>query len=127
MDKSLTVYYNSTKKAIDNLEEKSSRVDAKVLYRYHIERVRDFQHERLIHLLVTLFFSGLLIVSVVGILWISSITIDSAIALLVLFTAIAVILFVTVLFYIRHYYRLENGVQKLYTLTERLQEKLDKD
>lgn len=120
MDKSITAYYNDTRRMIDMLEDKKSRSKAEELYFYHIERVRDFQHERFIHLLVTFFFSGLLILSIFGLLWTAGIDLSSGLILTYLFGGAGVLLFVTVLFYIRHYYRLENGVQKLYILTERL-------
>ena len=120
MDKSITIHYDEMKQAIDSLDGKKSRSEAEDLYLYHIDRVRDFQHERLIHLLVTFFFSGLLILFIVGLLWVSSITISSGYILAILFGGAGLILFVTVLFYVRYYYRLENGVQKLYILTEQL-------
>jgi hypothetical protein len=45
----------------EKLAGELSERDRKQLFKYHIRRVRDFQHERLIHLLVTLFFALLLI------------------------------------------------------------------
>lgn len=122
MDKSLTRYYNETKQVVESLEQKPSRSKAEELYYYHVDRVRDFQHERLIHLIVTLFFSSLLMMSIVGLLWVASIDISPALLLIGLFGGAGIIIFITVLFYVRHYYRLENGVQRLYQLTERLRE-----
>lgn len=67
-----------------------------------------WQHERLIHLLVTILFALLtmatLLVSLFYLSW----------GLLALF----VMLLVLLVPYIKHYYTLENGVQKLYTLYE---------
>lgn len=88
--------------------------EREVLYKYHIDRVRDFQHERLIHLLVTLFFGFLLLISLAAFLLV---TINELCLTLGILT---VILFILELAYIRHYYRLENGVQSLYKLTEKL-------
>ncbi|MDB5180205.1 MAG: hypothetical protein JWN12_837 [Candidatus Saccharibacteria bacterium] len=127
MYKSIVSYYNETKHAIEALEDmkdKASRSKAEELYYYHIDRVHDFQHERHIHLLVTFFFSSLLVMAIVGLLWVESIDITSGLLLIYLFAGAGLILFITVLFYVRHYYQLENGVQKLYPLTERLRELL---
>ncbi|HEY8886141.1 MAG TPA: hypothetical protein VIM31_01425 [Candidatus Microsaccharimonas sp.] len=125
MDKSITSYYAETKRTIESLEDskdKTARSKAEELYYYHVERVRDFQHERLVHLLVTFFFSGLLIMAIIGLLWVASIDVTSGVLLTYLFAGAGLILFITVLFYVRHYYQLENGVQKLYPLSERLRE-----
>jgi hypothetical protein len=122
MDKSIITYYTDTQRAIEVLEEKKSRSKAEELYYYHVDRVRDFQHERLVHLLVTFFFSALLIMAIVGLLWVGSSAIASELLLTYLFAGAGLILFITVLFYVRHYYQLENGVQKMYSLTERLRD-----
>lgn len=67
-------------------------------------QIQFFQHERLIHLIVTVTFALLTILSVLAYLF-----------LLQLGLGILVILLLVLLVpYIRHYYILENGVQKLY-------------
>lgn len=65
-----------------------------------------FQHERLLHLLVTLAFAIFAILSLFFYL------ITEQIMVLVLFFAFMVLLIP----YIKHYYLLENGTQKLYEL-----------
>lgn len=70
-----------------------------------------FAHERLVHLIVTVTFAILTIVAVVGFL------ISEQTALI----ALIVLLLVLLVPYIRHYYILENGVQKLYTFYDELQ------
>lgn len=80
---------------------------------YHNRRVRDFQHERLIHLLVTFFFGLLLLISI------AALCVAPADALLPLGVLSALLLMLE-LAYIRHYYQLENGVQSLYKLSEQL-------
>ena len=78
-----------------------------------IEHMQFMQHERLIHLLVTMLFALLLmfgfIIMLIYFSWI-----------LVVFTAI---IFIVEIFYIFHYYRLENGVQKMYRLYDELGKK----
>lgn len=100
-----------TNQANESLHKRISK-----LYRYHCQVVRDFQHERLIHLIVTLFFACLLLLSVISLFLITC----SYTLLNILILIIAAILLVTELFYIRHYYQLENGTQKLYDLSEKL-------
>lgn len=84
------------------------------LFAYHTERVHDFQHERLIHLLVTFFF-GLMFLGIF-IAWL----IMPLPELFWPLTLLMLLLFVLELAYIRHYYQLENGVHSLYALTEKL-------
>lgn len=95
--------------------------EAKGLYRFHTTRVHDFQHERLIHLLVTFFFAGLLLLSAAGGLVALTLAADkSGPALNILSWSLCIILFITEGFYIRHYFKLENGTQKLYRITDRI-------
>jgi hypothetical protein len=105
-------------------ENRSDRCDVREslahLTQYHDTQTRNFQHERLIHLLVTFFFGGLLIAALVGIglylatghdldPWITGALAGLCLVLLGLEIA-----------YIGHYYKLENNVQALYGLTARL-------
>ena len=111
-------------KDIKNKDEKellNKKIDN--LYKYHLDTVRNFQHERSIHLMVTFFFAGLLLLSVaiLFLLTLSPITSDQA-PLGILIAVVSSILFVTELFYIRYYYALENGIQKLYILSKKLYE-----
>lgn len=96
------------------LERTLADVERRRLLRYHDMRVRDFQHERLIHLLVTFFF-GCLLVGAIAALLVSPLP-----ALVWPLILLVVVLACLELAYIRHYYLLENGVQSLYVLTERL-------
>lgn len=69
-----------------------------------------FQHERLIHLIVTVLFSLCTIISIMGFIAFQSIGVA------LLFIALMCLLVP----YIVHYFHLENGVQKLYTYYEKL-------
>ncbi len=69
-----------------------------------------FQHERLIHLLVTLAFAVFAIFSMFFYL------LTEQIMLLVLFFSFMVLLIP----YIKHYYLLENGTQRLYELYDKI-------
>lgn len=73
-------------------------------------QIQFFQHERLVHLIVTVTFAILTMISVLGCVLSPQIP---------LFVLVALLLILLVP-YIRHYYILENGVQKLYICYDRL-------
>ncbi len=76
-----------------------------------LHRISFYQHERLIHLLVLILFALLTFASVT----VFMITLNYTLGF-------ATILFIALLIpYIVHYYHLENGVQKLYTLYDELE------
>ena len=70
-----------------------------------------FQHERLIHLIVTALFALLTILSLFA-----SLLLPKQPVLL----ALDILFLVLLIPYIFHYYRLENGVQKLYEYYDKL-------
>lgn len=80
-------------------EEKKEEIQQALLV-----QIQFFQHERLIHLIVTVTFALLTMLSVLASLFLVQIG-------LFILTILLVVLLVP---YIRHYYILENGVQKLY-------------
>ena len=86
------------------------------LAEYHKEMVANFQHERLIHLLVTFFFGFMTVCALValGISFGLYGIIPEMIALYIL-TALLVVLEIC---YVKHYYFLENHVQNLYKYSE---------
>lgn len=104
-------------------EEMSRKIgaakDRTELRTYHAQRVSEFQHERLVHLLVMFFFGGLTLAFIGVFIWMLTLGI---MILSVLAGLLAAIVLVTELFYVGYYYRLENGVQRLYQLTDRLYE-----
>ena len=111
MDKDINGYYQEMTGRIEAAE------DRQVLRAYHEQRIREFQHERQMHLYVTLFFGLLVLVFGGGLLWSAAF----GVALISwLLGAVALIVFVTEIFYVFYYYRLENGTQQLYELTKRL-------
>ena len=80
-------------------EEKKEEIQQTLLV-----QIQFFQHERLIHLIVTVTFALLTIISVLAYLFL----LQDGVAILI------ILLLVLLVPYIRHYYILENGVQKLY-------------
>ena len=67
-------------------------------------KINFFQHERLIHLIITLFYVLMFLIFLV------------LISISYIFIVPSIILMFFVIFYIIHYFRLENGVQYLYKL-----------
>ena len=97
-------------KEIDNLLNNSKKVPEDVIEK-HLIKISFFQHERLLHLLVTLFYA--IIFLIFGILSLIH----------AIFYSITLILLVFLICYIKHYFHLENGVQYLYKQYDKMIEK----
>ena len=80
----------------------------------HLIKIDFFQHERFIHLLVTLFYAVIFLIFM-GLGYIHWI-----------FLPIALILMIFLICYVLHYFHLENGVQYLYKQYDKMLEKIDK-
>lgn len=89
---------------IDNILKKDKIKDKEKTLKDHLIQIKFFQHERLIHLIVTVFVGTIAILFLLFGLFLNNI-------LLFLLFALTFLLFIP---YILHYYFLENGVQKLY-------------
>lgn len=76
------------------------------ILRYHQIQIEHLKHERLVHLIVMTFVGILFFISLLCLL------IDSSLAIIILST----ILFILEIFYIRHYYILENTLQRWYMI-----------
>lgn len=107
------------RKRIDELLQKEDANWEKILEE-HLTQVAFFQHERLIHLIVTVLFAVLEIMSILATVILSSMDKGNiAVALL------TILLLVLLIPYIRHYYILENEVQKMYVQYDKLLEKTE--
>ena len=95
---------------IEELLKDKKEIESKKLKEEMLIKISFFQHERLIHLLVTLFFGIILI------LFLILLQFEQA----VLFAIIPVLILLC--FYVVHYYKLENGVQYLYNLYDKVDE-----
>ena len=78
----------------------------------HLIQIGFFQHERLVHLIVTVTFAILTLISIVAALMICN-------PALYVLTLLLVVLLIP---YIMHYYTLENEVQKMYGQYDRILE-----
>ena len=105
-------------KDYENFIRKAVNSPTPELARYHREMVQNLQHERAIHLAVNLFFVGMAVALIVVSIWLMTLTSDPFITYPSLGAAgIMVILSV---FYVKHYYFLENHVQNLYEYTKKI-------
>ncbi|MGN0481007.1 MAG: hypothetical protein ACI4EV_05495 [Lachnospiraceae bacterium] len=106
---------NRLKNYIVSMKERAARPDKATKDELDeiLVQIGFFQHERLIHLLVTLAFAVFAIFSMFFYL------ITEQIMVLVLFFSFLVLLIP----YIKHYYLLENGTQELYKLYDEIKNK----
>ena len=80
----------------------------------HLVQVGFFQHERLIHLIVTVTFALMTLISMIA-----SVTICMPLLL-----ALSLLFLVLLVPYIFHYYTLENEVQKMYTQYDEIRKRI---
>lgn len=93
------------------LTDRPCNMDWEHVTQEHLIQIGFFQHERLIHLLVTLAFALMELAAAIVTLLAPSLP---SIALMALFLVLLVP-------YVFHYYHLENGTQKLYAQYDELQ------
>ncbi|MBR5376603.1 MAG: hypothetical protein IK139_04920 [Lachnospiraceae bacterium] len=87
-----------------------SEDELKLLKNELLTQISFFSHERLIHLLVTLFFALFTVISIVAFVFTSYPGMG----------ILALLFLVLLVPYIRHYYILENSVQKMYGFYDRI-------
>lgn len=97
------------RKYIDSLLQSDKDCDWKYIKQEHLTQVAFFQHERLVHLIVTITFAILELLTVCAYVIVGAIDSELSMPLLVP--------------YIKHYYLLENEVQKMYKQYDRICEK----
>lgn len=98
--------------ALINDQTKRAPKDWELLIKEHLIQISFFQHERLIHLLVTLAFALMTVATLITII------ITGYMYLILLF----VLLMVLLVPYVFHYFILENGVQKMYEQYDRMKQ-----
>jgi Na+/melibiose symporter-like transporter len=114
MRKRLKAYlqYSDKKTREELTPQEKARVKEELLI-----QIRFFQHERLIHALVTLTFAILSVITLFFLIFYSSKAIESEHIFVYTFFFLLMALLIP---YIRHYFFLERGVQKLYEYYDRL-------
>ena len=108
MKKMIDDYIKKIDKIIKNPKDK----DLEKVRKEHLDKILFFQHERLVHLLVTLFYALFLI----AMIFLSNYN--------NLFVIIVFILLIFLIFYVKHYFYLENHVQYLYKQYDKIIDKM---
>ncbi len=108
-------YLENHRHKISNILETKTDYDWKKLAKYNRTRISFFQHERLIHLLVTLFVGLYAIISIYVTVWLRQVE----------FILVDILLIVLFIPYVFHYYQLENAVQSLYRLDEEINKRIN--
>lgn len=98
--------------------EKLSDASRGELAEYHREMVTNFQHERLVHLLIMLFFITVALILLGILAW--SIIMYGFILEMLAFYIMAGIVTILAIAYVKHYYFLENHIQNLYKYSAKL-------
>ena len=97
----------------NQLHNNLSREQANLLQQFNNEKIHQYQHERLIHLIVTMTIGMALVIFISFLLAFQLYVLGIPVMLLL-------ILFIP---YIFHYYHLENDTQKLYVLCDQIHKK----
>lgn len=101
------------RKMIAGMLAYGTEIDWTEAKREHLVQISFFQHERLIHLIVTVTFALLEMIVM------AMIPLADNMAMIIL----SLLLLVLLIPYIRHYYLLENEVQKMYRQYDKMTEK----
>lgn len=107
MTEYLTEYMKRVQERLDRCTDSEELAE---IMAEHKDKIAFMQHERIVHFLVTMMFALILAIFMIGTLVINNFM------LLVLVTIIIVL----EAFYIKHYYFLENTVQKMYRVYDEM-------
>lgn len=108
MKKYLTEYRKRFRELLEN------GCDLNLLMEYHLRQIEFFQHERLVHLIVTALFAIAEIITIIAAAYVKNIS----------FVLLATAILVLLIPYVSHYYFLENQVQYMYDDYNELYEKI---
>lgn len=109
MTEYLTAYMKETESRLNACTDSDGLAE---ILAEHMDKIAFMQHERIVHFLVTMMFALVLAIFMVGMLLTENF-------MLLILVAIIIILLA---FYIKHYYFLENTVQKMYKVYDRILE-----
>lgn len=111
MKKRILKHLNDMEEYLESLSDRTEEELTEMLAR-HMTEIQFFMHERLIHLIVTVLFALGTFMTIFTYLLTDNIGL----------IALGVLLIVLLAPYIKHYYLLENGVQKMYIQYDKLYE-----
>ena len=107
MTEYLTGYMNTVSERLENCK---SQEELSAILSEHIDKIAFMQHERIVHFLVTMMFAVILSIFIIGLLLTENI----------MLTVLVTIIIILLIFYIKHYYFLENTVQKMYVIYDKI-------
>lgn len=118
MKKRIINYINQIESDIDNYKNDTSLTKDNLQRNIdnHLIQIQFFQHERFIHLIVTFLFT---IITIACVLF----TVAKINLAIIILTCLSLILLIP---YVKHYYLLENNVQKMYEQYDKMVELLEK-
>lgn len=99
---------------IENMLQDGVERDWPEIAAYHKNVVLFMEHERLVHMLVALFFGIFLFMTVFLVLYFKE----------PVFGVLLIVLSIFEVFYLRYLYRLETGVQRMYKLYDKIYERM---
>ena len=111
---------NAVQKYIDEEMKSASAEKTKEVLSEFETMISYFQHERLIHLLVTLAFATWLLFEIFCLFILPAEFLVAGILLVLIFFGLTI-------GYVMHYYFLENSVQKMYHMRDEIRSYLNKD
>mgnify|MGYP003297170904 CR=1 FL=1 len=97
----------------EKLEKCSDSAELETILYEHKDKIAFMQHERIVHFLVTMMFALILCIFTAVLVFTPNIPI----------LALVTIILVLLIFYIKHYYFLENTVQKMYKVYDGILQK----
>lgn len=110
----MTEYLKKYMERVENgLASCKNRQQLEKLLAEHKDKIVFMQHERLVHFLVTMMFAVILVLLMIGFLLLEN----------MLLSVLVVIILILLGAYIKHYYFLENTVQKMYVIYDKMLEK----
>ena len=104
----------SIKNYVKDIDKKlTEKTDFNELKKEHLIKIGFYQHERLIHLLVTLFYALFMSIFIL-------LSYYNPLFLLIVF-----ILMIFLIFYVKHYFYLENHVQYMYKQYDEINKRIE--
>lgn len=114
MKKRILAHLSYMEELLPNVQKMNDK-ELEIIRKKHMTEIEFFMHERLIHLIVTVLFA------IGTFMTLFTYLIVENIGLLLL----AFLLIILLVPYIKHYYLLENGVQKMYIQYDKLTEEIN--
>lgn len=112
----ITEFMNNAVKFIEDEFDKLDEASKKAYLEEYTTKLTFFMHERLIHLIVTVLFAIMEIISITAM----------AVANNLISIVLSVMFMILLIPYVMHYYFLENSVQEMYKIRDRILSKMNR-